>query len=65
VKLCLNELLAEHNISVLLHATVVRADRSSDELIAAVEIQERRGRRKIHAKAFVDCSGDCDLAYYG
>lgn len=37
----------------------------NDHQLAAVEIQERRGRRKIYAKAFVDCSGDGDLAYHG
>lgn len=30
----------------------------------AIEVQERRGRRKIRAKAFVDCSGDGDLAFH-
>jgi hypothetical protein len=57
-KVCLDELLAEHDISVLLHCTVVGADRSSDNSITSAEVQDRRGGRKIHAKAFVDCSGE-------
>lgn len=43
---------------------MVGGSRNENQL-AAVEIQERRGRRMIHAKAFVDCSGDGDLAFHG
>jgi hypothetical protein len=43
---------------VLLHCTVVGADRSSDNSITSAEVQDRRSGRKIHAKAFVDCSGE-------
>lgn len=56
--------MAEYDIDVLLHCTVVGGERSGEKL-EAIEIQERRGRRKIHAKAFVDCSGDGDLAFHG
>lgn len=62
VKLVLDELMTEHNIHVLLHATVVGANRTSDGMVTKVQIQERGGRRDIIAKAFVDCSGDADLA---
>lgn len=33
--------------------------------LTAVTVQERRGRRNLFAKTFVDCSGDGDLAYHG
>lgn len=63
VKLVLDQLLSELNIAVLLHASVVGAERegSSGTL---VEIQERRGRRQVFSRAFVDCSGDGDLAHH-
>lgn len=64
LKRVLDDLAVKYNIDVLLHCTVVGGDRMSDKLMA-VEVQERRGRRKIHAKAFVDCSGDGDLAFHG
>lgn len=62
LKLVLDDMLNDHNIDVLLRTTVIAAtnDRSS---ISSVELQEKGGRRFIYAKAFIDCSGDCDLAY--
>ena len=39
------------------------ADRRKGQL-TAIEVQERRGRRKIHGTAFVDCSGDGDLSFH-
>ena len=57
-------MIAFYNIDVLLHCTVVGGDRKPGQL-TAIEIQERRGRRKIYARAFVDCSGDGDLAFHG
>lgn len=64
LKRVLDDLVAKYSIDVLLHCTVVGGDRACDKLMA-VEVQERRGRHKIHAKAFVDCSGDGDLAFHG
>jgi hypothetical protein len=57
--------LAEHDVSVLLHCTVVGANRSSDNSTTSAEVQNGRGGRKIHAKAFVDYSRKCDLVYFG
>lgn len=54
--------MTEHQIDVLLHSTVVGANRVGSK-ISSVEIQERIGRRQILASAFVDCSGDGDLAF--
>ena len=65
LKLSLDELVAIHNIDVLLHTPVVSAQRSSSGKIEAVIIQDGNGRRTLFASAFVDCSGDCDLAFYG
>ena len=65
MKYALDVLLEEHDIDVLLHAPVVSATRSTDDKITSVTIQERRGPTKFYAKAFVDASGDGDLAYHG
>ncbi|KAJ4990960.1 hypothetical protein SVAN01_03531 [Stagonosporopsis vannaccii] len=62
LKVVLDDLMRENSIDVLLHATVVGAERAGST-IKSVEIQERRGRRHVEATAFVDCSGDGDLAY--
>lgn len=53
-----------NGLDVLLHCTVVGGKREGDEM-TSIEVQERRGRRHISAKAFVDCSGDGDLAFHG
>ena len=58
----LDELLSDLGIEVLLHASVVGADRNGAVGIS-VDIQERRGKRKVFGRAFVDCSGDGDLAH--
>jgi FAD dependent oxidoreductase len=64
LKLVLDDLMLDHNIDILLHTNAVGAKKSASNIITSVEIQERRGRRHIFAKSFVDCSGDCDLAYH-
>ncbi len=56
-------MLRAHDISVLLHSIVVNAERVNNR-ITAIIIQERRGRRQIRGKAFIDCSGDGDLAWH-
>ena len=62
-KRALDSLLQKYEVDVLLHCLVVGGDRDRDR-ITAVEVQERRGRRKVCGKAFVDCSGDGDLSYH-
>lgn len=48
---------------MLLHCAVVGGERQKGRL-TSVEVQERRGRRSITGKGFVDCSGDGDLAHH-
>ena len=55
--------MQKYEVEILLHCLVVGGERNSDR-VTAVEVQERRGRRTIRGKAFVDCSGDGDLAYH-
>ncbi|KAK5168132.1 uncharacterized protein LTR77_006700 [Saxophila tyrrhenica] len=64
LKVALDDLTADYSIDVLLHCTVVGGVREGTKL-SAVIVQERRGRRNLFARAFVDCSGDGDLAYHG
>ena len=61
LKCALDDMLLDVGVEVLLHSTVIGAQREFDR-VTSVEIYERRGRRHIRAKAFVDCSGDGDLA---
>lgn len=62
LKVVLDDLMLENDIDVLLHATVVGAHRA-DSVVSSIEIQDRRGSRQFLANAFVDCSGDGDLAH--
>ncbi|OJJ01948.1 hypothetical protein ASPVEDRAFT_653782 [Aspergillus versicolor CBS 583.65] len=66
LKLVLDDLVTEYNIEVLLHATVVGAQRSAvNDTLVSVDVQDRRGAHRVYGRAFVDCSGDGDLAYHG
>jgi len=56
-------MMSDYGVDVLLHCAVVGAKRDA-AMITAIEVQERRGRREIRGKAFVDCSGDGDLAFH-
>lgn len=51
-----------HGVDVLLHCTVVGGKRI-DSMLTTIDVHERRGRRTIRGKAFIDCSGDGDLAF--
>lgn len=64
LKLVLDDLTADYGIEVLLHCTTMGGTRE-DGILRSLSVQERRGCRKLFAKAFVDCSGDGDLAYHG
>lgn len=65
MKYALDMLLTEHDIDVLLHSPVIAATRSPHGAITSVTVQERRGPTVFHGRAFVDASGDGDLAYHG
>lgn len=64
MKLALEEVMDSHKIEVLLHSPVVSAERSADNTVTSVTIQERRGTTTFQGRAFVDASGDGDLAYH-
>jgi hypothetical protein len=63
VKRALDELCTEAGVEVLLHAFVFRADRERDA-VARIHFADHSGGHTLEAKAFVDASGDCDLAFF-
>jgi hypothetical protein len=62
VKLSLDELCAEANVDVLLHSFVSDADRDGDR-IRNLTFRDHGGAHTLEAAAFVDATGDCDLAF--
>jgi len=60
----LDDLMLEYEVETLPHTLVVDANKDRDGRLSDVVIQEGRGRRRLHGKAFVDCSGDCALAFH-
>ena len=63
VKLVLDEVCAEAGVEVLLHAHVIGAVRDSG-LIRSVTYHDHNGGHEVLGKAFVDASGECDLAFF-
>jgi FAD dependent oxidoreductase len=63
VKFALDEVCGEVGVEVLLHAQVVRAERDGG-LIRQVTYHDHNGNHDVDGKAFVDASGDCDLAFF-
>ena len=63
VKFALDEVCGEVGVEVLLHAEVVRAERGGG-LIRQVTYHDHNGDHDVDGKAFVDASGDCDLAFF-
>ena len=63
VKFVLDDVCLEAGVDVLLHATVVRAARCGS-LIHSITYHDHNGDHDVLGKAFVDASGDCDLAFF-
>lgn len=57
------EIIAEEDVDVLLHTTVVDAVMDGSTMRGLV-IQNKSGRQAVLAKAFVDCTGDADVAAF-
>ncbi len=62
VKVALDEVCREAGVTVLLHAFVTGAARQ-DERVMGVQFHDHSGAHEIAGAAFVDASGDCDLAW--
>jgi hypothetical protein len=63
VKLVLDEVCAEAGVDVLLHAHVISAVRDGG-LVRSVTYHDHNGDHEVFGKAFVDASGECDLAFF-
>jgi len=63
VKIALDRVCEEAGVDVLLHAMIVDAH-SEGELVKSVRVHDHSGARTLHAPAFVDASGEADLATY-
>jgi glycine/D-amino acid oxidase-like deaminating enzyme len=61
LKLVWDELLAEAGVRVLLHTTLVDALTDAAGRITGVVVWTKRGFFRIHARRFIDASGDADL----
>lgn len=61
VKLALDRVLAGHGVNVLLHTRVAATSRTADRL-QAVTLAGMDGRERVAAEAFVDATGDANLA---
>ncbi|MEQ8347259.1 MAG: FAD-dependent oxidoreductase [Sneathiellaceae bacterium] len=62
VKLALDEACAGAGVEVLLHSTVARADRDGGRL-QALGLFGHGGWREVRGRAFVDATGEADLAW--
>src|SRR5258706_10783432 len=63
VKLVLDKVSRNAGVDVLLHAFVTAAHRT-EEKISRLRFADHSGEHWIEADAFVDASGDCDLAEF-
>lgn len=63
VKRALDEVCREAGVEVLLHSFLSRADCAGGR-IEAVAYQDHSGLHAVSAAAFVDATGDCDLAHF-
>ena len=63
-KVALDRVCARAGVEVLLDTTAIGAARVA-ERIESIVLHDHRGRRESHADAFVDASGEGDLAHFG
>lgn len=61
-KLVADDLLQSARANILFHAFAVGVAMRSETVIDAILIESKWGREAIRAGAFIDCSGDADLA---
>ncbi len=64
VKVVLDELCETAGVEVLLHARIVGATRNGDRITSLVYV-DHNGSHDIEGTAFVDATGEADLAYFG
>jgi hypothetical protein len=64
VKYTLDQLCKRAGVHICLHTMLLSAARNGDQ-ITAVTLHDHNGNHEISAKAFVDASGEGDLAFFG
>lgn len=57
-----DELLREAGVSTLFHTSLASVERATDGVVREIVIANKRGLSALKAKAYVDCTGDADLA---
>jgi len=62
-KCAADALLGARGVEILFHALGVEARRRDSGAIDALVVETKSGRGAIRGRAFVDCSGDADLAH--
>jgi hypothetical protein len=63
-KCAADDLLLSHKVDILFHAFATGVAMESDTRIKALFIETKSGRSAILGRAFIDCSGDGDLAAF-
>jgi hypothetical protein len=61
-KIAADELMASAGVKLLFHALACGVVKETDRTISALLLETKSGRVAVKARAFVDCSGDGDLA---
>jgi hypothetical protein len=64
VKFVLDELCAESGVDVRLHTLIVGAEADAAGTVTAVRVADHEGIHEFTAGAFVDATGDADLAHH-
>jgi flavin-dependent dehydrogenase len=63
VKFALDQVCAGAGVEVILHAMVVSAQRDGG-LVRSVTYHDHNGDHEVRGAAFVDATGECDLAFF-
>ena len=63
-KIAADDLLAASGAEVLFHALACAVVKDSGRHISALVLETKSGRVAVRARAFIDCSGDGDLAAF-
>lgn len=63
-KIAADQMLAASGAQVLFHALACAVVKTSERRIDALVLETKSGRVAVRGKAFIDCSGDGDLAFF-
>jgi glycine/D-amino acid oxidase-like deaminating enzyme len=63
-KIAADDLMASAGVQMLFHALACGVVKESDRTVSALLLETKSGRAAVKARAFIDCSGDGDLAVW-